>query len=136
MRSLDAEPTDRTGNLTYYYPRIDATVHAGDGVRKSKAFTTAAISDLSKMNITPYNYRIFEAWVDLLDLPNRKEIKEGLEQAFSQPPQQPGAPGQQQIPQLTPEELMASLSPEEQDYLRQHPEILDQILQGGVQNAM
>lgn len=137
MRSLDAGPTDQTGEATWYYPRIDAVVHAGDGVRKSKAFTTAAISDLSKMNITPYNYRIFEAWVDLLDLPNRKEIKEGLEQAFSQPPQQPGAPGQPpQIPQLTPEEIMASLSPEEQDYLRQHPEILDQILQGGGQNAM
>lgn len=131
MRSLDAGPTDRTGEATWYYPRIDASVHAGDGVRKSKAFTTAAISDLSKMNITPYNYRIFQAWVDLLDLPNRKEIKEGLEQAFSQPQGQPGQINPQQIPQLTPEELMASLSTEEQDWISQHPEILDQILQGG-----
>lgn len=77
-----------------YVPRVDATIYAGDGVTKSKAYTTAAISDLAKMQITPANAEIVKEWVNLIGLPNRQLISESIDKALAAqaPPQAPTAP--------------------------------------------
>jgi hypothetical protein len=85
----------------YYYPKIDVEVIAGDGVNKSKAFTLQAISDLIKTPITPVNKEIVKTMIDLLDLPQKKELKEAIDLAIQQA--QPPTPGGTQ--QLTPEEM-------------------------------
>ena len=83
-----------------YVPSVDTTIFAGDGVTKSKAFTTAAISDLAKMQITPANAEIVKEWVDLIGLPNRQAISDSIDKALAPVPQAPTAP--------TPMETMAS----------------------------
>lgn len=113
-----------------YVPRVDATIYAGDGVTKSKAFTTAAISDLSKMAITPANAEIVKAWVDLIGLPNRQLISDAIDKAMAPVPQAPTAPtpmetmvgpeleqGNQK--QLAIEDLLEELDPEEQEFVKQ-----------------
>lgn len=65
-----------------YYPRIDTVVNVGDGLSKSKSFTIATTQDIAKMNITPTNYKIVISMVDMMDLPNKKDIKTYLEEYF------------------------------------------------------
>jgi hypothetical protein len=72
-----------------YVPSVDTTIFAGDGVTKSKAFTTAAISDLAKMQITPANAEIVKEWVDLIGLPNRQVISDSIDKALAPVPQAP-----------------------------------------------
>ena len=69
-----------------YYPRVDCTVVASDSLSKSKAFTVQSLQTLISMGITIENYKIVEAWVDLLNLPQRKEIKDYLEAYFTNAP--------------------------------------------------
>lgn len=117
-----------------YVPRVDTTINAGDGVTKSKAFTTAAISDLAKMQITPANAEIVKEWVNLIGLPNRQLISDSIDKALAPPqtsemPQQaPEAPtpmetmtepnleqGNQR--QLAIQDLIDELQPEEQSFV-------------------
>ena len=113
---------------------MDATIYAGDGVTKSKAFTTAAISDLAKMQITPANAEIVKEWVNLIGLPNRQLISDSIDKALAppptaeMPPQAPEAPtpmetmteptleqGNQR--QLAIQDLIDELQPEEQSFV-------------------
>lgn len=66
----------------WYYPTVDCTVDAGDGIQKSKAFTLASTENLLKMAITPQNYKIVESMLDIMDLPNKKEIKTYIDSYF------------------------------------------------------
>lgn len=91
MRVLDAEMTDATGEAQYYYPRIDAKIDVGDGITNNKAMTLAATENISKMQITPENYKLIQGMVELMNLPNRKDIKQYLEKLFTQR-QQPAEP--------------------------------------------
>jgi len=178
-------------NKDGYYPRIDTVVQVGDGITHNKAFTLSATETIAGMNITVENYKIVCEMIDIMQLPNRKDIKQYLEQYFSslqmgipktsiafkdlpadgkvqmaqkiglqiQPPaemnsqgvpisilanNQPNVNGivpldsqqqgqqQEQMPQITHQDLLAGLTPEELAYLKNHPEILDQMMhQGG-----
>jgi hypothetical protein len=126
MRVLDDEQTQMMGEPQYYYPRVDAVVNAGDGLNKSKAFTLASTEKLLSLQITPQNYKIVIAMVDIMDLPNRKEIREHLESMFAQP----------QIPEgqqpINIQEILDALTPEERAAIEADPSILDKIVGGQV----
>lgn len=111
---------DEMGNMVQeqpYYPCIDVEITAGDGINKSKAFTLAATQELLRTNVTPANKTIVLSMIDLLDLPEKESIKEGIEQALmvQAAPQAGGVPGSggggvdiaQVLNQLTPEEQEA-----------------------------
>jgi hypothetical protein len=80
------QTVDAQGNpvTETYYPKIDAEITAGEGIQKSKAFTLAATQELATMPITPTNIGIVLSIVDLLDLPNKDEIKESIQQGVQQ----------------------------------------------------
>lgn len=86
MRSLDIEQTDLAGEAMYYYPRIDATVHAGDGIKKSKAFTLSATESLLKsilrLRITRLYRRWLILWIFLIEKELRKILKSSLPQCL------------------------------------------------------
>lgn len=131
-RILDGIRTEQTGEPVYYYPRIDTEISAGDGLRKSKAFTIQATMDLAEAPITPENYKIILSFVELLDLPNKKEIKDAINQRFAQPmltpgvtPGAPAGGGSDQEGMIM--EALASLSPEERAQLSGLPD--DQMMQ-------
>lgn len=86
-----------------YFPKVDVSIVAGDGIRKSKAFTLQATQELAQTPVTPENIGIIMSQVELLDLPNKDIIKQTMlaavhqqmeqRQAVSQPqPQQPPPP--------------------------------------------
>ena len=117
----------------YYYPRVDAVVNAGDGLQKSKAFTLSALENLLKIQITPENYKIVIDMVDIMDLPNKKEIKEYLEGLFGQPQM-----GQEETPQdieQLKQDVIAGLNEEERAFFEGLSEVeqdqyLLEILEG------
>lgn len=129
MRILDADMTDGAGEAQYYYPCVDAKIDVGDDIQNSKAMTLMATENLLNKPITAQNWKLVAELLDVMGLPNRQELKDWLEQTFGQA--QTGG----KMPQITPEELMAGLNPEEQSYLQEHPEVLDDMM-GGDPNAM
>lgn len=66
-----------------YWPRVDVTVNAGDGVIRSKAATLQALQNLVAAQVTPDNYKLFEAMVDVLDIPQKQEIIQDWESKFA-----------------------------------------------------
>lgn len=135
------EPVSFTFNATNfkdengYVPRVDTTVNAGDGVTKSPAFTTAALSDLAKMPITPANAEIVKQFVNLIGIPNRQLISDSIDKAMEPVPQAPTAPtpmetmaepeleqGNQK--QLAIEDILDDLDPQEQEFVKG---LLDQL---------
>ena len=66
-----------------YWPRVDVTVNAGDGVLRSKAATLQALQNLVAAQVTPDNYKLFEAMVEVLDIPQKQEIIEDWENKFA-----------------------------------------------------
>lgn len=77
-----------------YFPKVDVEVVAGDGIRKSKAFTLQATQELANTPVTPENIGIILSQVELLDLPNKDAIVSTMIQAVQQQMQQrqPAAP--------------------------------------------
>jgi hypothetical protein len=69
-----------------YFPRVDAVVIAGDSLTKSKAFTVQMLQQLLQTPINLENYKLVEAWIDLMNLSNRKEIKDYIEAYFKNMP--------------------------------------------------
>jgi hypothetical protein len=121
-----------------YYPKIDAEITAGEGIQKSKAFTLAATQELATMPITPTNIGIVLSIVDLLDLPNKDEIKQSIQQGVQQQQQaaQGGMPagategqmqGATEQPEPTPEEqqqvadFINNLPPEVHQFMASQP---------------
>jgi hypothetical protein len=111
------------GNIKYF-PRIDAMVQTGDSIQHSKSLTLQATQQLMQMQLTPQNYKIAESILDIMNLPNKKDIKDSWETQFNAPP-----PTQTPKP-INPDDIMAGLTPEEQKQLKEHPEILDQVIGG------
>lgn len=66
-----------------YWPRVDVTVNAGDGVLRSKAATLQALQNLVTAQVTQDNYKLFEAMVEVLDIPQKQEIIEDWESKFA-----------------------------------------------------
>ena len=65
-----------------YYPRVDVTVTAGDGVARSKAATLEVLDKLAAIQPTPQNYKILSAMLDILDIPQRQDIQKAWEEQF------------------------------------------------------
>lgn len=66
-----------------YWPRVDVTVNAGDGILRSKAATLQALQNLVASQVTQENYKLFEAMLDVLDIPQKQEITEEWESKFA-----------------------------------------------------
>lgn len=77
---------------TEYWPRIDVTISAGDGVIKGKQATLQALQTLASATITAENYKLFAAQLEILDVPGKQAIIEEWEQRF-QTPAMPGGTG-------------------------------------------
>lgn len=65
-----------------YFPRVDVTITAGDSVIKGKQATLQALQGLAQANITPQNWKLFAAQLEILDIPNKKEIVEEWKKQF------------------------------------------------------
>lgn len=149
---LDSQLTKQMEEPTFYYPKVDIEINVGEGLKKSKAFTLAATQELAGIQINPMNMGIVLSIVDILDLPNKQEVKDSITQAVQQqqateqaqmqarqtPNPAAGAPTVPQGQQITPEDINAilqQLSPEDQQaFLQADPEhqiaMLQQVMGG------
>lgn len=110
--------TDPAGNVVReewkYFPRVDVTITAGDSIAHGKAQTLQALQALTQSKITPENWKLFAAQLDLVNLPDKQEIIDEWQRRFEttipQPPeatasfaqgsQGSGIPGAQTLPLL------------------------------------
>lgn len=83
---LMPEVHDLEGNVVrdswQYWPKVDVTITAGDSVVKGKQATLQALQALTQANITPENWKLYAAQLDLLDIPDKQEIIEGWRNRF------------------------------------------------------
>lgn len=68
---------------THYWPRVDVTVNAGDGVIRSKAATLQALQSLVGVQVTQDNYKLMSAMVEVLDIPQKQEITQEWNDKFA-----------------------------------------------------
>ena len=71
------------GENANYYPPVDIEIAAGSGINKSRAFTLQALADLIKTPINAQNKDIVKSQIDLLDLPDKKDLKESIDNYFA-----------------------------------------------------
>ena len=90
------EVRDLKGNVVReswrYWPKVDVTITAGDSVIKSKAATLQALQALTASQITPENWKLFAAQLEVLDIPGKQDIIADWEQRFAQQPAQETIP--------------------------------------------
>lgn len=65
-----------------YFPRVDVTVSAGDGVARSKAATLEVLDKLAGVQPNQQNYKILSAMLDILDIPQKQEIQKSWDEQF------------------------------------------------------
>lgn len=89
--------TDPAGNVVReewkYFPRVDVTITAGDSVAHGKAQTLQALQALTQSQITPENWKLFAAQLDLMNLPGKQEIIEEWQRRFETTIPTPSAGG-------------------------------------------
>lgn len=117
-----------------YYPEVDVKINVGDGLQNSRAFTVQSIAELIKTNITPQNYKIVLAYLDMIDISGKQEIKEYIEeymmkQEQMQMQQQSIQMGAQRPSALKAKDIISGLTPEEREMLESNPEMLAQVAQ-------
>lgn len=66
-----------------YYPRVDVTVTAGDGLSKNPATTVEVLDKLAASQITADNWELLAAELEYLDIPQKQEIIEGWRRKFA-----------------------------------------------------
>ena len=66
-----------------YWPTVDVTVNAGDGVIRSKAATLQALQNLAGVPVTAENYKLLTAMLDVLDIPQKQEITQEWQDRFA-----------------------------------------------------
>ncbi len=66
-----------------YYPRVDVTVTAGDGLSKNPATTVEVLDKLAASQITADNWKLLAAELEYLDIPQKQEIIEGWRRKFA-----------------------------------------------------
>lgn len=66
-----------------YYPRVDVTVTAGDGLSKNPATTVEVLDKLAASQITADNWELLAAELEYLDIPQKQEIVEGWRRKFA-----------------------------------------------------
>lgn len=65
-----------------YYPVVDVTVNAGEGIVKGTRATLETLDKLTMANITPENWKIFAAELEILQIPQKTEIVADWEARF------------------------------------------------------
>lgn len=98
-----AEPDQIIREEEPYWPRVDVTVTAGEGIVKGKQATLRALEGIAQMPVTAENYKILAAELEILDIPEKQEIIQMWEQRFGAPQPQPPAPkptGGPELPQM------------------------------------
>ena len=69
---------DTEGNVVRdeyeYWPDVDVTITASDSVVKGKQQTLEALQVLTQAQITPDNWELFAAQLEILDVPGRQDI--------------------------------------------------------------
>ncbi len=65
-----------------YYPRVDVTITAGDSVMQSKQATLETLQMLAQASISPENWRLYAAQLDILNIPGKQEILKDWRQRF------------------------------------------------------
>lgn len=66
-----------------YYPRVDVTVTAGDGLSKNPATTVEVLDKLASSQITADNWELLAAELEYLDIPQKQEIIESWRRKFA-----------------------------------------------------
>jgi len=79
----DDETGETVREAWTYYPRVDVTVNAGDGVVRGKQATAQVLEKLASSNVSQVNYKLLEAELDVLDIPQKGEITEFWESLFA-----------------------------------------------------
>lgn len=89
--------TDPAGNVVReewkYFPRVDVTITAGDSIAHGKAQTLQALQALTQSQITPENWKLFAAQLDLVNLPGKQEIIDEWQRRFETTIPTPSAGG-------------------------------------------
>jgi hypothetical protein len=68
-----------------YWPRVDVSITASDNVIRGKQATLQALQTLTQAQITPDNWKLWAAQLELLDLPGKQDIIEDWRQKFEAP---------------------------------------------------
>ena len=66
-----------------YYPRVDVTVTAGDGLSKNPATTVEVLDKLAASQITADNWELLAAELEYLDIPQKQKIIESWRRKFA-----------------------------------------------------
>lgn len=81
--------TDLEGNVVRpakpYYPVIDVTVNAGEGVIKGKRATLEVLDKLVATPVTAENWKLLAAELEILEIPQKQEIVAEWERRFAAP---------------------------------------------------
>ncbi len=65
-----------------YYPRVDVTVTVGNGIGKNPVATLEILDKLAAVPVTEENWKLLSAQLDVLDIPQKKEIVEEWKRRF------------------------------------------------------
>lgn len=65
-----------------YYPRVDVTVAAGDGLGRSPAASLEVLDKLAATQVTQDNWKLLAEMLEYLDIPQKQEIIEGWKRKF------------------------------------------------------
>lgn len=94
----------RTGEIVreewQYFPKVDVTVTVGDGIKKSKEQTLNVLQAMAAAQVTPENYRLMAAQLELFDIPGKQEIIDEWKERFAAMPQETPQGGGGSMPDL------------------------------------
>ena len=65
-----------------YFPRVDVTVTAGDGLSRSPAATLEVLDKLAATPVTPDNWKLLAEELEYLDIPQKQTIVDEWERKF------------------------------------------------------
>ena len=77
---------DLQGNIVReswtYWPRLDVTISAGDGILRGKKATLEALQSICSAQVTADNWKLFAAQLEILDIPGKQDIINSWKQRF------------------------------------------------------
>lgn len=86
-----------------YFPRVDTVIHAGDGVRRSRAYTLSVLEKLLSVSVTEENYRLMIELLSVLDIPQSQQLIRDLRDRYET--DSVGALTSSLLPPPTPDQL-------------------------------
>ena len=79
---IDPETGQPVNEGYRYFPRIDVTVTAGDGLSKNPATTVEVLDKLAATEVTADNWQLLAAELEYLDIPQKQEILDRWREKF------------------------------------------------------